>query len=126
MNDIELLRTINRISGPAASPKQPPVKGSTTGSFAQVLQTELEGLRFSQHARARLAAGEVQLSREDMGKIQEAVERVARKGARESLILYRDLALVVSVKNRTVITAVSGERRKENVFTNIDSTVIVE
>jgi len=126
MNDIELLRTINRISGPATSPKQPPAKGAATSSFAQVLQTELEGLRFSQHAQARLAAGEVQLSREDMGKIQEAVERVARKGARESLILYRDLALVVSVKNRTVITAVSGERRKENVFTNIDSTVIVE
>jgi hypothetical protein len=31
---------------------------------------------------------------------------------------------VVSVKNRTVITAIDGSNLKGNVFTNIDSAVI--
>ena len=47
------------------------------------------------------------------------------KGSKESLILLRDLALVVSVNNRTVITAIDKARQKERVFTNIDSTVIL-
>jgi flagellar operon protein len=34
-------------------------------------------------------------------------------------------ALVVSIKNRTVITAVDPGSLKDNVFTNIDSAVIV-
>jgi len=53
------------------------------------------------------------------------VSKAAAKGARESLILLDDKAFVVSVRNRTVITAVDGEHLKENVFTNIDSAVIV-
>ncbi|MCL4424601.1 MAG: flagellar protein [Firmicutes bacterium] len=126
MDEINLWRTLDRVSGspPVRTPPQP--TKVDPGQFARILQEEMEGLRFSQHAQVRLASGQVQLSPEDMGKIQAAVDLVARKGSRDSLILYRDLALVVSVRNKTVITAVSGERRKENVFTNIDSTVIVE
>ena len=53
------------------------------------------------------------------------VEKAQRKGARESLVLLDDVALVISIKNKTVITAVDKEKLKENVFTNIDSAVIV-
>jgi flagellar operon protein len=35
-----------------------------------------------------------------------------------------DNAMVVSVKNRTVITALTTEQARDNVFTNIDSAVI--
>jgi flagellar operon protein len=35
-----------------------------------------------------------------------------------------DLAMVVSVRNRTVVTVVDKEHLKQNVFTNIDSAVI--
>ena len=58
------------------------------------------------------------------GSPKGAVSKAAAKGARESLILLDDLALVVSVKNRTVITAIAPDRIRENVFTNIDSAVI--
>jgi len=34
-------------------------------------------------------------------------------------------ALVVSVPNRTVITAVARDDMKENIFTNIDSAVLL-
>lgn len=73
----------------------------------------------------------ISLSAEDMQKLRDAVDRAEAKGAREALVLMpgssrdRDLALVVSVKNRTVITAMEGESMNENVFTNIDSAVVV-
>lgn len=60
-----------------------------------------------------------------MAKLHTAIEKASNKGARESLILMDDLALVVSIKNKTVITAIDGANIKENVFTNIDSAVII-
>lgn len=71
-----------------------------------------------------MAASGIQLSENDMARLTEAVDKVEAKGGRESLILMGDLAFVVSVKNRTVITAINHERLRENVFTNIDSAVI--
>jgi flagellar operon protein len=61
-----------------------------------------------------------------MVSLQRAVSRAEEKGAKDSLVLLRDLAFIVSVKNRTVVTAVDGEHIKENVFTNIDSAVIAQ
>jgi flagellar operon protein len=58
-------------------------------------------------------------------KIEDAVERASQKGANESLLLMDDLAFIVSVKNRTVITVIDGQHLKDNVFTNIDSAIIV-
>ena len=51
-------------------------------------------------------------------------DRAEQKGSKDSLVLLDDLAFVVSVKNKTVVTAVDSNRAKENVFTNIDSVVI--
>jgi flagellar operon protein len=59
-----------------------------------------------------------------MNRLEAAVEKAGLKGGKESLILLDDLAFVVSVKNRTVITAVGADRMADNVFTNIDSVVI--
>lgn len=82
-------------------------------------------LKWSGHAQERLAASKRTLSESEVAALNSAVDRAAQKGSRDALILMRDLALVVSVKNRTVITAVEGERMKENLFTNIDSAVIL-
>jgi len=95
--------------------------------FGRVLHAELgraRGLRFSRHARQRLEANGIALDRQDMAFLEEAVGKAAAKGARESLVLLDGLALVVSVENRTVITAVDSRRMGGGVFTNIDSAVI--
>ena len=84
-------------------------------SFADVL----DGIRLSAHAQKRLENHPF-----DANRLKSAVERAEAKGSSESLILVDDLAFVVSVKNKTVITAVDQDRAKENVFTNIDSVVI--
>ncbi|MZP30538.1 flagellar biosynthesis protein [Heliobacterium undosum] len=100
-----------------------PVGQPSADSFQKILDQKT--LKFSSHALQRLSQRNISLGEAELGKLNEAVDRVARKGAKESLILMRDLALVVSVKNRTVITAVDGNAMKDNVFTNIDSAVVI-
>jgi flagellar operon protein len=95
-------------------------------SFKDVLAGEIgKGVKFSAHAQARLAARNIELSESQLDRINSGVEKAAGKGARESLVLVDNLALVVSIKNNTVITAVDDKNIKENVFTNIDSAVIM-
>ena len=60
-----------------------------------------------------------------MKSINEGINKAEEKGSKESLILYKDTALVTSIKNRTIITAVDKESSKGNVFTNVDSVVIL-
>ncbi len=109
---------------PAAPGPKAPIQ---PGNFQKALQGELarDAIKFSAHAQQRLTQGRTQLTPGQMEKLKEAVDRAEQKGARESLILMDNLALVVSVRNRTVITAVDGERIKDNIFTNIDSAVII-
>lgn len=101
-------------------------KSSQTGAFQQILDQRLTTeLKFSQHAQERLKARNIELGSAEMEQLQGAVNKARAKGARESLVLMGDLALVVSVKNSTVITAVDGDSMRDNVFTNIDSAVIL-
>jgi flagellar operon protein len=98
--------------------------GSST-PFARVLDQKLPGqpVKLSQHAQERLKSRGITLSDSDMKQLEGAVDSVAQKGGKESLILMGDAALVVSVKNRTVVTAMDRQGMKGNVFTNIDSAV---
>lgn len=116
---------ITRPVTPATTqPSVKPAAGSGQ-SFDKVLEQQLTGLKFSQHALQRLQSRNIQLSPADLDKLSGAVDQAAQKGSNDSLILMNNLALVVSVKNRTVITAMDGASMKSNVFTNIDSAVIV-
>lgn len=108
--------------------QQKPVSGQTTNSpFAQVLDQKLptQGVKFSQHAQDRLRARNITLSAADLVNLEGAVNSVAKKGGKESLVMMGDSALVVSIKNRTVVTAMDRNQMKGNVFTNIDSAVII-
>lgn len=115
-----------QIVQPTTSRKDKSVRSQTGTNFGQVLDQKLQGeLKFSQHARERLKSRNIELSAGELDKLQDAVSKARQKGARDSLILMQDLALVVSVKNNTVVTAVDGQSLKENIFTNIDSAVII-
>lgn len=102
------------------------IPDSKKTNFGQVLEKKLQGeLKFSQHARQRLQSRNIELGEAEMARLENAVSKAREKGARDSLVLMDNLALVVSIKNNTVITAVDEQSLKENVFTNIDSAVIV-
>jgi len=96
--------------------------------FDAILQTTVDkgnALKFSAHAKERLALRNINLSEGDLNRMNDAVNKAASKGARQSLLVMDNQAFIVSVTNRTVITALDGGSMKENVFTNIDSAVIV-
>ncbi|MCR5756494.1 MAG: flagellar biosynthesis protein [Selenomonas sp.] len=86
---------------------------------------ESQDLIFSAHAQNRLQQRNINLNHEDLTRLQSAVDKLAQKGARESLIYMQDVALVVSVANRTVITALEKMQGKDNIITNIDSAAII-
>ena len=94
-------------------------------SFADILQKASRKVSFSNHALQRLESRQLDLSQEDLQKLDDAVDKMAQKGARESLIYMNDMAFVVSVANRTVITAMDGKSARGNIFTNIDSAAIL-
>jgi flagellar operon protein len=97
-----------------------------SGRFDQLLQNRIEakGIKFSRHAVDRMNSRGIQLSPVQMQRLQTAVSQVDAKGGRESLVLIDQTALVVSVKNETVVTVIDHEQMRNNVFTHIDSAVI--
>lgn len=106
--------------------ERPSLKLPVDRSFEEVFRKELDSVKFSKHAQQRLDERNIRLSETDMAQLKSAVENVEVKGGRDSLILLRDIAFIVNIKNKTVVTAIDGERLKDNVFTNIDSAVIAE
>ncbi len=83
-------------------------------------------MKFSAHAERRLKERNIALAGDDLARIGRAVKQAEAKGARESLIIFNDLALITSIRNKTVVTAMDGKSIREHVFTNIDSAVILK
>jgi flagellar operon protein len=93
-------------------------------SFADVLGEKTSAVSLSGHAKARIERRGIDLDPQTLARLQHGVDRAAAKGSRESVVLVDDVAFVVSVKARTVITAVDRASMRDHVFTNIDSAVI--
>lgn len=83
------------------------------------------GIKFSNHAIERMQSRGISYSPDDMNKLSQAVSKAAAKGSKDTLILMDQSALIVSVKNNTVVTVMDKNALKENVFTNIDSTIVM-
>ncbi len=116
---------------PIGTPRTPTARGrqqnsGTSGSFDQLLQNRIDqgSVKFSRHASERMQSRGIQFSPDQLQRLEAAVSQVNDKGGRESLVMLDDTALVVSVKNETVVTVVDKSQLKNNVFTNIDSAVI--
>lgn len=82
-------------------------------------------LKFSAHATQRLNERKINLDASTMVKVNDAIDKAAAKGVEDTLVLTGDAALIVNVKNRTVVTAMDKGSLNGNVFTNIDGAVIV-
>jgi flagellar operon protein len=100
------------------------VSKATPNADASAPSFETAALKFSAHAQSRLKSRNIEISPQTLDKLTSAVEGAAKKGSNNSLILLSDLAFIVNVPNRTVVTALDGDSIRDNVFTNIDSTVL--
>lgn len=102
-------------------------------SFQDILkQKTLQGitdtnspLKFSRHAVNRLSDRQIELTENQVERLNEGARQAGRKGIQESLVLVDRLAFIVSIPNHTVITAMDSTESDENIFTNIDGAVIV-
>lgn len=128
-------RVINGISYPVGnfpintentSKAQKNLDISGSKNFNDILKETInksQGFTISNHAAERME--NINFNSKDMDKINEAINKATDKGSKNCLIVYRDVAMVTSIENRTVITAVEGNRAKDNVFTNIDSVILL-
>ncbi len=104
------------------------LKPDNLNSFANILSNKINEenkVQFSKHAEMRLSMRSINLTNEQMNRIEEGVNLAKEKGIKDSLVLIDNLALVVNTSNKIVITAMAKENEKENVFTKIDGAVIV-
>ena len=111
-----------------ANNKQPEKTAGKIGKpFGTVLNEKIanQGVRFSAHAIHRMDERSITRSHNDLERLNAGVERAKAKGSKDSMVLMDEMAYIVSVKNQTVITALTKEMSKDNVFTNIDSVAIV-
>jgi|YNPMSStandDraft_2_1061718.scaffolds.fasta_scaffold03315_3 flagellar operon protein len=109
---------IDALRSPAAKPT-----AKAKSVFEELLENEISNLKFSQHAKSRLVSREINMSSNELLRLENAVEKAAEKGAKESLVMLDDKAFIVSVRNRTVVTMMQKEHLVDNVITNIDSAV---
>ena len=96
-------------------------------SFGDVLENKLsqaQPIVFSKHASLRLNSRNINLSGEQIARVQDGLTQARQKGINDSLVVVDDIRLVVNVKSKTVITAMQSEA-DNNIFTNIDGAVIV-
>lgn len=102
---------------------QKPVQQTGSG-FKSFLEKASSKLSLSAHAGERIRSRSIPFGPTEMARVENAVNRAEAKGARDSLVLLDNSAFVVSIRNKTIVTAMDRMNVKDNVFTNIDSAVI--
>jgi flagellar operon protein len=118
---------LGRVNGTGEQPAKPagtvkPVQGP---SFTETLENA-QGVRFSNHAMKRLQSREINLNSENVSRLSEAIDKAEKRGGKSSLVMVDDLAFIVNVHDRTVVTALDANQRGEGVFTQIDSVVFAD
>ncbi|WP_339249700.1 TIGR02530 family flagellar biosynthesis protein [Sporosarcina sp. FSL W8-0480] len=96
-------------------------------SFLEQLNNAIEPreLKISKHANERLKERHIHISESEWAHIGEKVNEAKKKGIKESLVLMDQAALIISAKNSTVITAMDRKEAKDQLFTNIDGTIVL-
>lgn len=126
MNKIDIRQLESRLIN---SPKSKVGKRDQVNKdFDQILQSitnKDEEIKFSKHATERLSSRNIDLNMEEITRLKTAFTKAESKGVKDALFLMDDKAFIASIKNKTIITTVTKEQLKENVFTNIDGAVII-
>lgn len=96
--------------------------------FADLLQKEAgrpESVQFSKHAAQRVQQRGIQMTDSLLADLNQAVAKAQEKGAKDVVVIGKSGAFIVNVPNNVVVTTMSGAEMKENIFTNIDSAVLI-
>jgi len=104
------------------------IKAKNNAAFSSHLQASigvLDKLNISKHANERLQQRGIVIDEIKWQQIEAKVNQAKKLGVKESLVLLNDAALIVSAKNNTVITAMDRQEATEQIFTNINGTIVM-
>ena len=100
--------------------------------FSEILKDKVQErqnseavLTFSKHAAQRLSDRNIDLTKEQLDRLNKGARLSGDKGIKESLVLMDDYAFIVNTRSNTVITAMEKSNEEENIYTNIDGAVLV-
>ncbi|MBN2645751.1 MAG: hypothetical protein JXR59_09795 [Desulfuromonadaceae bacterium] len=94
-------------------------------SKRQQVMSDPGAIHFSRRASARLEQGGWRFSAAMHSGLAGAVDDLAAKGCKTALVLFDQLALLVSVGPRRVITAMGRQTMEQNLMTDIDGVFFV-
>jgi len=117
-----------RVNGTSQQPAKPTTytnKSVQGPSFGETLEN-IQGVKFSNHAQNRLQSRDITLNSENVGRLSDAIDKAEKRGGKSSLVMVDDLAFIVNIQSRTVVTALDKNQRGEGVFTQIDSVVFAD
>jgi flagellar operon protein len=120
---VNLLEIANR--GKVTPNRQTDTSSKAVKENFSTALADAQQVNFSKHARERLHSRGIELSNSKLTEISQAIDKAAMKGSRETLILDDNAAYLVSIPNRTVVTAFGKENLREGVVTAIDSAIIL-
>ena len=126
MNNINIKQLENRLINTSIQQKN--IKTTQNKNFGDILkkiQSNNDEIKFSKHAVERMDDRNIKLNSNEVEKLQTAFRKAEEKGVKEALIVIGDKSFTASVKNKTVVTTMTSDQIKENVFTNIDGAVIL-
>ena len=98
---------------------------SQVAEQASQLPQQAKGIQLSTHAMKRLQERNISIDKEEYTKLQTAMDRLKIKGGQDSLVITGKAAYIVDVPKNTIVTAIDKDSIGENVFTKIDSTILM-
>lgn len=105
--------------------KSDPKNSEALSNFKEIFDDELKDLKISGHAAKRLKERNLEMDSAEYLKLREAVSQLRKKGGNDSLVITGKAAYIIDVKNQTIVTAMDKENMENNVFTKIDSTMVI-
>jgi flagellar operon protein len=123
---------IERISTQLSSASlQTTAQAAQTGddTFGTLFQKELDRqtqpVAFSKHAKERVEERGIEITQDLMDQLRLGLVRAQEKGATNILAMDTENAFIINVPNAKVITALTQDEMRENIFTNIDGAVVL-
>jgi flagellar operon protein len=117
----------HQIYQPTLYPKRTQPQQVNHNTFKSLFDKELESsLTISKHAKKRLEDRNIEITDASWNKISERVKEAGQKGVKDSLVILRDVTLVVNAPNHTVITALGRNEAASQIFTNINGAIVID
>jgi len=112
---------------PAGTQQKPAASSPFKSALAQAYAADKPTpLKISKHAAQRMAERQISIQPSEWQKIYEKVSEAKTMGIKESLVVTKNEALVVSPQNETVITVLNRNEAAKQIFSNIDGAILLD